>query len=248
MASPSSRSTRTPAPTSRPRSGPPPEPPSPRSGRPPACARSRSSRSTSPVRVADIDARVHDEPRYHRAGAGGAEGRLGSGRGSRRPCAGGGALPDGLPWSSGTGTARSRPRPPLDGYLAELTMVHPDQPADALEEAAARYVTPPSRAGWPPPTSPAGPTTSRSATATAAPSTWARTSTRSSQRRGPGRWRISPSRRGPAPPALLDDVGAGLHGVQGGVVALRPRGPVLGPRAGLCRAVSRRGLAPLTRV
>ena len=32
-----------------------------------------------------------------------------------------------------------------DTYLDELTMVHPDWPADALEEAAARYVTPPSR-------------------------------------------------------------------------------------------------------
>ena len=32
-----------------------------------------------------------------------------------------------------------------DGYLDELAMVHPDWPADALEDAAARYVTPPSR-------------------------------------------------------------------------------------------------------
>ncbi|HWH15448.1 MAG TPA: M15 family metallopeptidase, partial [Miltoncostaeaceae bacterium] len=36
-------------------------------------------------------------------------------------------------------------------YLAELTAVHPDMPADALEDAAARFVTPPSRSSLAPP-------------------------------------------------------------------------------------------------
>ena len=38
-----------------------------------------------------------------------------------------------------------------NGYLDELTMVHADWPADALEDAAARYVTPPSRSALAPP-------------------------------------------------------------------------------------------------
>jgi D-alanyl-D-alanine dipeptidase len=36
-------------------------------------------------------------------------------------------------------------------YLDELMAVHPDLPADALEDAAARYVTPPSRSAVAPP-------------------------------------------------------------------------------------------------
>ena len=45
-----------------------------------------------------------------------------------------------------------RSKPMTCSRVAELTMVHPDHPAAALEEAAARYVTPPSRApGAPPP-------------------------------------------------------------------------------------------------
>jgi len=36
-------------------------------------------------------------------------------------------------------------------YLSELVAVHPEMPADALEEAAARYVTPPSRSVVAPP-------------------------------------------------------------------------------------------------
>ena len=36
-------------------------------------------------------------------------------------------------------------------YLGELMAVHPDMPADALEHAAARYVTPPSRSVLAPP-------------------------------------------------------------------------------------------------
>ncbi len=39
----------------------------------------------------------------------------------------------------------------FDGYVTELAMVHADWPADAIEEAAARFVTPPSRAAATPP-------------------------------------------------------------------------------------------------
>ena len=49
-------------------------------------------------------------------------------------------------WWCGTATAPSRPRPPCTTrYLEELAMIHADWPAEALEAAASRYVTPPSR-------------------------------------------------------------------------------------------------------
>jgi D-alanyl-D-alanine dipeptidase len=105
------------------------------------------------VRVADIDARVRDEPRYHRAGLPGAQRagwvREGVAHALARAA---GALPDGLTLVVWDGYRSLLTQAALfDGYLAELTMVHPDQPADALEEAAARYVTPPSRARDAPP-------------------------------------------------------------------------------------------------
>jgi zinc D-Ala-D-Ala dipeptidase len=105
------------------------------------------------VRVADIDGRIRDDPRYHRAGLPGAQtaGRLREGvadalaRAAR-------ALPDGTTLVVWDGYRSIETQAALyDGYLAELTMVHPDQPADALEEAAARYVTPPSRSPLAPP-------------------------------------------------------------------------------------------------
>lgn len=39
----------------------------------------------------------------------------------------------------------------FNAYLQQLSAVHPEMPADALEEAAARYVTPPSRSRLAPP-------------------------------------------------------------------------------------------------
>ena len=106
------------------------------------------------VPVADVGPRVRDDPRYHRAGLPGAQ-RAGwvreavadaLARAAR-------ALPDGLTLVVWDGYRSLETQAALyDGYLAELTMVHPDHPAAALEEAAARYVTPPSRApGAPPP-------------------------------------------------------------------------------------------------
>jgi zinc D-Ala-D-Ala dipeptidase len=105
------------------------------------------------VRVADISPRVRDEPRYHQAGLPGAQraGWLREGvadaleRAARR-------LPDGLTLVVWDGYRSLETQAALyDGYLAELAIVHPDQPADALEEAASRYVTPPSRAADAPP-------------------------------------------------------------------------------------------------
>jgi len=106
------------------------------------------------VRVADIGGRVRDDPRYHRAGLPGALSRgwlrEGVAEALGRAAAG---LPDGVTLVVWDGYRSIETQTALyEGYLAELTMVHPDQPADALEEAAARYVTPPSRApGAPPP-------------------------------------------------------------------------------------------------
>jgi zinc D-Ala-D-Ala dipeptidase len=105
------------------------------------------------VRVADIDGRVRDDPRYHRAGLPGAQhsGWLREGVADALGRAARG-LPDGLTLVVWDGYRSIETQAALfNGYLAELTMVHPDQPAEALEEAAARYVTPPSRAPDAPP-------------------------------------------------------------------------------------------------
>jgi D-alanyl-D-alanine dipeptidase len=105
------------------------------------------------VRVADLDGRVHDDPRYHRAGLPGAQRagwvRDGVAEALRRAAR---ALPDGLTLVVWDGYRSIETQAALyDAYLAELTLVHPDQPADALEEAASRYVTPPSRSPLAPP-------------------------------------------------------------------------------------------------
>ena len=61
-------------------------------------------------------------------------------------------LPDGLSLVVWDGYRSIETQAALyDAYLDELTMVHPDLPADALEEAASRYVTPPSRSPAAPP-------------------------------------------------------------------------------------------------
>jgi D-alanyl-D-alanine dipeptidase len=105
------------------------------------------------VAVGAIGAGVVDDPRYHAEGLPGAlpRGWVREGVAVRLAAAAAG-LPDGLTllvWDGyrpiATQTALYRT------YLDELAMVHPDWPADALEEAAARYVTPPSRALAAPP-------------------------------------------------------------------------------------------------
>ena len=105
------------------------------------------------VAVADIGPRVHDDPQYARMGLPGAPARswVREGVADRlaRVAAG---LPDGLSLVVWDGY---RPIPTqaalYHGYLEELVVVHPDWPADALERAAARYVTPPSRDPTAPP-------------------------------------------------------------------------------------------------
>jgi D-alanyl-D-alanine dipeptidase len=105
------------------------------------------------VPVADIHPLVRDDPRYHAEGLPGAlaRGWVRAGVADRlaRVAAG---LPDGLGLVVWDGYRPIATQAALYGsYLEELTMVHPDWPADALEEAAARYVTPPSRSLVAPP-------------------------------------------------------------------------------------------------
>jgi len=105
------------------------------------------------VRVADIGGPVRDAPQYHLRGLPGATARgwLREGVADRLARAAA-ALPDGLTLVVWDGYRTIVTQAALyDAYLDELTMVHPDWPADALEEAAARYVTPPSRAVAAPP-------------------------------------------------------------------------------------------------
>lgn len=105
------------------------------------------------VRVAEIGPRVHDAPRYHALGLPGAlsEGWIREGVAARL-----GAVAEGLPggrslvvWDAYRPIATQAAL--YGAYLDELTMVHHDWPAAALEEAAARYVTPPSRSFHAPP-------------------------------------------------------------------------------------------------
>ena len=105
------------------------------------------------VPVADIGPRVHDDPRYHADGLPGALERGWVRQGvAERLARVAAALPDGLGLVVWDGYRPIATQAALYGaYLDELTMVHPDWPADALEQAAARYVTPPSRSVVAPP-------------------------------------------------------------------------------------------------
>jgi D-alanyl-D-alanine dipeptidase len=105
------------------------------------------------VRVADIGGAVLDAPQYHLRGLPGASSRGWLREGvAERLARAAAALPDGLTLVVWDGYRPIATQAALyDGYLAELAMVHPDWPADALEEAAARYVTPPSRSPDAPP-------------------------------------------------------------------------------------------------
>ena len=105
------------------------------------------------VRVADIGPRVVDDPRYHRIGLPGAlsEGWVREGVAARLAAVAAG-LPDGRTLVVWDGYRPIETQAALYGaYVDELTMVQHDWPADAVEEAAARYVPPPSRAMHPPP-------------------------------------------------------------------------------------------------
>ena len=105
------------------------------------------------VPVDAISPRVVDVPRYHQAGLPGAltRGWLREGVAARLAAAAA-SLPDGMTLVVWDGYRPIETQAALfHGYLEELTMVHPDWPADALEDAAARYVTPPSRSHLAPP-------------------------------------------------------------------------------------------------
>ena len=105
------------------------------------------------VLVDAIGPRVVDVPMYHQAGLPGALPRnwLREGVAARLAAVADG-LPDGLTLVVWDGYRPIATQAALfNGYLDELAMVHPDLPADALEDAAARYVTPPSRSRLAPP-------------------------------------------------------------------------------------------------
>jgi D-alanyl-D-alanine dipeptidase len=105
------------------------------------------------VRVADIGPRVRDVPQYHAMGLPGAlpEGWIREGVAARLAAVAD-SLPDGrtlVVWDAYRPIATQAAL--YNAYLDELTMVHDGWPAGALEEAAARYVTAPSRALHAPP-------------------------------------------------------------------------------------------------
>ena len=105
------------------------------------------------VRVAGIGARVLDRPRYHAMGLPGAlpEGWIRAAVAARLAAVADG-LPDGMTLIVWDGYRSIATQAALfNAYLDELAMVHGDWPADALEEAAARYVTAPSRSVHSPP-------------------------------------------------------------------------------------------------
>lgn len=105
------------------------------------------------VAVAGMHPLIRDDPRYHAARLPGAlpSGWVRQGVAERLARAADG-LPDGLGLVVWDGYRPIETQAALyNTYLDELTMVHPDWPTDALEEAAARYVTPPSRSLVAPP-------------------------------------------------------------------------------------------------
>jgi D-alanyl-D-alanine dipeptidase len=105
------------------------------------------------VAVADIGPRVHDDPRYHAMGLPGAVPRGWVREGvAQRLAAVAGGLPDGRSLVVWDGYRPIETQAALyHAYLEELAMIHEDWPAEALEAAASRYVTPPSRALSAPP-------------------------------------------------------------------------------------------------
>jgi zinc D-Ala-D-Ala dipeptidase len=105
------------------------------------------------VPVAGLSPRLHDDPRYFREGLPGALPGSWLRRGvAERLVAVAAGLPDGLSLVVWDGYRPLATQAALyHGYLDELLMVHPDMPADALEHAAARYVTPPSASRDAPP-------------------------------------------------------------------------------------------------
>lgn len=105
------------------------------------------------VPVAELSPRIADRAEYHRWGIPGALPRSWVRQGvADRLVAAASSLPDGMGLAVWDGYRPLEVQKALfDQYLAELVAVHPEMPADALEEAAAKYVTPPSRSIYAPP-------------------------------------------------------------------------------------------------
>lgn len=99
------------------------------------------------VGVAEIGGRVWEDPRLHTARVADAPPACWVRQGvAERIARAAEALPDGLGLLVWDAHRSLRTQAALyDGYLTELLVVHPDWPADALEEAAARYLDPPTR-------------------------------------------------------------------------------------------------------
>jgi D-alanyl-D-alanine dipeptidase len=97
------------------------------------------------VRVADIGGRVAEDPRYHRLGLPGARAQCWVREGvAVRLERAARSLPDGVMlvvWDAHRTLATQAAL--YRAYVAELAALHPDWPAEAVEEEAARYVTPP---------------------------------------------------------------------------------------------------------
>jgi len=98
------------------------------------------------IRVADLGGRVREDPRYHAMGLPGSlPGCWLRERVCERLVRAAAGLDDGHTLVVWDGYRTLETQTALyDGYLDELTLVHPDWPAEALEAAASRYVSVPS--------------------------------------------------------------------------------------------------------
>ena len=105
------------------------------------------------VAVAGIGGRIREDPRYFTMGLPGASRVCHVREGVARALVeAADALPPGLGLLVWDGYRSLETQLALfNGHLNELIALHPDWPADLLEEEAARYVTPPSRSAIAPP-------------------------------------------------------------------------------------------------
>jgi zinc D-Ala-D-Ala dipeptidase len=105
------------------------------------------------VRVADIGGRVSEDPRYHHLGLPGAEKECWVRDGvALRLARAAASLPRDLALVVWDGHRTLETQGALfDGYRAELHATHPAWSDDAIDEEAARYVTPPSASQYAPP-------------------------------------------------------------------------------------------------
>ncbi|MEW6583620.1 MAG: M15 family metallopeptidase [Actinomycetota bacterium] len=105
------------------------------------------------VRVADVGGRVREDPQYFRMELPGAEPGCWVRQGvADRLVRAADALPAGLSLVVWDGHRSLETQGALwDAFVSELIVMHADWPADAIEEEAARYVTPPSHSPMSPP-------------------------------------------------------------------------------------------------